>query len=134
MFRKFLQNKLWRDKAVTFLEKEGSKVHWRRLDTLEFIQELKKKLLEEAEEVYHAKNPRELFEELADVLEIIDCLAQTHGSNLQEIEAIRLKKFEKRGGFFERKYVTIAEHPLGSFGEKYCLADPKKYPEVRDTV
>jgi hypothetical protein len=40
------------------------------------------------------------------------------------------KKFLKRGGFAERKYVTTAEHPEGSFGEKYCRANPEKYPEI----
>lgn len=39
---------------------------------------------------------------------------------------------EKRGSFQERKFVTIAEHKLGSFGEKYCLSDLEKYPEVID--
>ena len=39
------------------------------------------------------------------------------------------KKQQDKGGFQGRKYVTIAEHLPGSPGEKYCLADPDKYPE-----
>ena len=39
--RKFVQNKLWRDKANEILEKHhGSIVHWRRLDDKEFNEQL----------------------------------------------------------------------------------------------
>lgn len=43
---------------------------------------------------------------------------------------IQKRKKESRGGFEGRKFVKIAEHPIGGLGEKYCLADPEKYPEI----
>lgn len=129
--RKFLQNKLWRDKAVSMMEQNhGSRIHWRRLDDQEFDKNIRIKLLEEAEEVAVAKSRSELIAELADVFEVIDALAELHKISREEILAVQTKKRDERGGFADRMFVEIAEHPAGSFGEKYCLADPLKYPEV----
>lgn len=128
--RKFIQNKLWRDKAIDRLEAHGSKVHWSRLDSPEFLKQLKIKLLEEAQEVANSSSKESLFEELADVLEVMTALCELHETTLQDVQLLQRKKHEERGGFEGRKFVTIAEHPKGSFGEKYCLADPEKYPEI----
>jgi predicted house-cleaning noncanonical NTP pyrophosphatase (MazG superfamily) len=131
MMRKFRQNKLWRDKAVDIMEQEhGSCIHWRRLDDQEFDEQIRIKLLEEAQEVVAAENRQELLGELADVQEVLSALAGLHGITQQEIDAIQIKKQHDRGGFGGRRFVDIAEHPVGGFGEKYCLADPVKYPEV----
>ena len=130
--RKFLQNKLWRDKANEILEKQhGSVIHWRRLDDKEFDDQLKLKLVEESEEVKVAKTRDELISELADVFEVIDSLCKLNNISKEEIIAAQKTKVEKRGSFEGRKYITIAEHLENSFGEKYCLADPTKYPEIK---
>lgn len=129
--RVFKQNKLWRDKAVEIMEQShGSKVHWRCLSDAEFDQQLRIKLLEESHEVATAKDRNELINELADIYEVIDSLAQVNQIFHDEIRAVQIKKLTERGGFSGKKFVTIAEHSAGSFGEKYCLADPEKYPEV----
>lgn len=129
--RKFIQNKLWRDKANEMMEQNhGSIVHWRRLDDSEFNEQLRLKLLEEADEVRLAKSKEDLVAELADVFEVIDNLCKLHQISKNEIVEVQKTKVEQRGGFGERKYITIAEHPENSFGEKYCLADPNKYPEI----
>ena len=47
-----------------------------------------------------------------------------------EILEAQIQKQKIRGSFAGRKFVEIAEHPLGSLAEQYCLADPKKYPET----
>ncbi|HEX2579873.1 MAG TPA: nucleoside triphosphate pyrophosphohydrolase [Rhabdochlamydiaceae bacterium] len=130
--RKFKQEKLWRDKAIDRLEQMGSKVHWTKLDAEQFLQQLKRKLLEEAEEVWNAKTEEHLVEELADVLEVVEAFCELHGKALQDVIALQHKKREERGGFQGRRFVTVAEHPIGSFGEKYCLNDPEKYPEIID--
>jgi hypothetical protein len=49
---------------------------------------------------------------------------------MHDIIDVQGQKCQKRGGFRERKFVTVAEHMENSFGEKYCLADPGKYPEI----
>lgn len=131
-FRKFKQNKLWRDKAVESMQKMGSKIHWKQLNDREFSNELKLKFIEESQEVCDAKTKDELVEELGDILEVITAMANAHNFTMQDILAAQEKKREERGGFENRNFVTIAEHPLGSFGEKYCLAAPEKYPEILD--
>ena len=68
-YRKFKQEKLWRDKAVDLLEAMGSRVHWVKLEGEGFKEQLRVKLLEEAAEVCDAKNKEELLEELADLLD-----------------------------------------------------------------
>jgi predicted house-cleaning noncanonical NTP pyrophosphatase (MazG superfamily) len=128
--RKFLQNKLWRDKAVEIMEAHGSRIHWQTLDDEAFLKQLRLKLLEEAEEVASAKNRHEMVSELADLFEVIDTLIEANNLARNEIIETQLAKQKKRGGFLERKFVEIAEHPVGSSGEQYCLLDPKKYPEI----
>ncbi len=91
-----------------------------------------KRFMEEAQEVHAAQTKEALLEELADVLEVISSFCDVHDFTLQDIIAIQEKKRQDRGGFKKRKFVTIAEHQADSFGEKYCLADPKKYPEIMD--
>jgi predicted house-cleaning noncanonical NTP pyrophosphatase (MazG superfamily) len=128
--RIFRQNKLWRDKAVEMLEQQGSRIHWQRLDDNQYDQELRIKLLEEAEEVRVATSPHELISELDDAMEVVESIAKLHNLALSDIKILQEKKQKERGGFEERKFVTTAEHPEGSFGEKYCLEAPYKYPEI----
>jgi hypothetical protein len=90
------------------------------------------KLLEEAEEVVLAESPRELINELADLFEVIDGLLETNNLTKDEILVAQLNKRNERGSFAGRKFVEFSEHPIGSFGEKYCLSNPKKYPEIID--
>ncbi len=129
-YRKFKQNKLYRDKLIQILESNGSKIHWTTLDDKEFSEQLKIKLTEETQEVCAAKTKDHLIEELADVLEVIDSLCQVHEFSMQDIFDAKNKKHDERGGFSGRKFITIAEHLPESLSEKYCLADPEKYPEI----
>ena len=129
--RMFKQETLYRDKMVEFLEQKcGSRIHWCLLGDADFDREIRSKLLSETEEVVAAKDRNTLIGELADVYEVIDALTALHNISKEEIIASQTKKRDERGGFMGRKFVTVAEHPVGSFGEKYCLADPEKYPEI----
>lgn len=127
---KFLQNKLWRDKAPDLMRAQGSIIHVESLDDEEYEEQLKIKLAEEMQEVIVASTTKELIEELADVYEVIDALCALHNISIDEIHAVQAKKRDARGGFYERQFVTIAEHCAGSYGEQYCRAQPDKYPEI----
>ncbi len=131
IMHKFQQNKLWRDKLPARMEAMGSIIHIKQLDDAEYDDQLRIKMLEEADEVRVAKNSTELLEELADVYEVVDALCALHGISKEQLLAIQTKKREDRGGFYGRSYVTVAEHPAGSFGEHYCRAQPEKYPEIK---
>ncbi len=127
---KFQQNKLWRDKIPDMLSAHGSIVHVMPLSDEQYDAQLRIKLLEEADEVHAAKDLHALVEELADVYEVVDALCKLHNISQQQVRAIQAKKRHEKGGFEQRAYVTIAEHPAGSAGEIYCRAQPEKYPEV----
>ncbi len=128
--RVFLQNKLWRDKAVALTEKDGSKVHYRCLDNVEFNEILRLKLVEEVDEVVTAQSHDELIAELADVLDVIDTLKTLHGITSEQIATAQAKKYAERGNFDNRMFVEKTEHRDGSYGASYCLAQPKKYLEI----
>lgn len=128
--RAFLQNKLWRDKIVSDQESTGSKIHWQRLNDVEYDRQLRNKLLEEAHEVCGATSSEALSEELGDVLEVMQSLAAVNGIDWDDVVLVQNKKRQEKGGFVGRKYVSKAQHPPGSAAENYCLRDPVKYPEV----
>lgn len=128
--RKFAYNKLCRDKLIDIIEKRGSKVHWRQLNDTEFDAELRRKIMEEAEEVAKAQTKAELIEELADVVEVIDAFCKLHQCSFDDIVAAQHKKREERGGFEGRVFISTAEHPAGSYSENYCLSNPLRYPEI----
>ena len=130
IMHKFKQDKLWRDKLPARMELLGSIIHIKHLNDTEYDEQLRIKMLEEADEVCAAKGRAELVEELADLYEVVDALCNLHGITKEQLLAAQTKKREDRGGFYGRTYVTIAEHPTGSFGEQYCRAQPEKYPEV----
>ena len=52
--RKFIQNKLWRDKAPALMEQMGSVIHCKNLNKADYDEELRKKLIEEIQEVVAA--------------------------------------------------------------------------------
>ena len=71
-------NKLVRDYIVENLEKKNIECDYRALDAAELVQELKKKIVEEANEVLAASEINELLVELADVQEVLDALCAKH--------------------------------------------------------
>ncbi|TSC82742.1 MAG: hypothetical protein G01um101420_100 [Parcubacteria group bacterium Gr01-1014_20] len=91
-------NKLVRDKIPDIIKTKGgdSKTHLATLE--EYLSKLGDKLREEVEEFLKDKNP----EELADILEVIKAFANLQSLTLADIEKIRAKKAEERGGFEKR--------------------------------
>lgn len=130
-FKTFKQNKLVRDKILSIMQEHGSKLYWRKLEDVEFIKQLKMKLLEEVHEISQAKSKEELLEKMADLLEVFQTLAQMCNISQKELTAFQKKKSEEKGSFNNRVFVTFAEHPQDSPQERYCLANPTKYPEVK---
>lgn len=100
-----IYNKLVRDKIPSIIEQAGKSYTSRVLNDAEYIQALKVKSQEELKEYLEATDNEHALEELADLMEIIKALASYHGSNLEEVERIREKKAEKRGGFAEKIFL-----------------------------
>lgn len=102
-------NKLVRDKIPQIIEASGKKFSTKILSDKAYKIEAKKKLQEELDEYIEAKSDENALEELADMLELIHALAKVHGSSIDEVEQIRAKKSEKRGGFEEKIFLIEVE-------------------------
>jgi predicted house-cleaning noncanonical NTP pyrophosphatase (MazG superfamily) len=101
-------NKLVRDKIIDIIKLNGEKPVYHTLNNEEYIEELLKKLIEEANEFIEADSP----EELADLMEVVYSIAKTKNIDLEEVEQIRIKKREKRGGFDNKIYLEGVENEL----------------------
>lgn len=86
-------NKLVRDKIPEILDKKGVTYEKRIASPEEYKTELIKKLGEEVQEFSEGGD----LEELADIIEVIEALKKL--TQYTEVEMIRLKKREERGGF-----------------------------------
>ncbi|MEK7086344.1 MAG: nucleoside triphosphate pyrophosphohydrolase [Patescibacteria group bacterium] len=89
-------NKLVRNKIPEMLNAKGVSYEKRIASPEEYKRELIKKLTEEVAEFSEAGDP----EELADVLEVIESLRDL--PEYKDVETLRLKKREERGGFNDR--------------------------------
>ncbi len=94
-------DKAIRDKIPEIIQKDGYTCNVKTLSDEEFLVEIEKKLSEEVTEYQNEKNP----EELADILEVIYRIAKLRGISKEELENIRIKKSEERGGFEENLFL-----------------------------
>ncbi len=99
---KITYNKLVRDKIPEIIEAGGGQCRTAILSDDEYLAILDAKLDEELAEYHRDQN----IEELADLLEVIRAAAAARGYTVEELEAVRAEKAEKRGGF-ERKILLI---------------------------
>lgn len=92
--------KLVRDKIPQIIKDDGKSPIIRTLSEEEYLQELDKKLNEEVAEYQADKS----IEEMADVLEVLYTICEARGHSLEELEQVRMEKYNKRGAFKERIY------------------------------
>ena len=95
-------NKLVRDLIPEIIEKEGKKANIETLDDDRYVEELKKKLVEEVDEFLKDES----MEELGDVVEVILAILNVGGYDLIEIMD---DKKEKRGGFDKKIFLKSVE-------------------------
>ena len=95
-------NKLVRDCIPEIIEASGKRCICSTLSDEEYLAKLDEKLNEELAEYQESKS----MEELADLLEVIRAVAAARGSSIEEVDAIRRDKAEKRGGFEKRILLT----------------------------
>lgn len=104
-----IYNKLVRDNIPAIIEKDGKKAEVSTLDTEAFIQALKDKLVEEAQEVTQTHTSEELVMELADIQEIIDALKDEYGISSSDINMAQAIKAIKNGKFKNRTFLIKVE-------------------------
>lgn len=128
--RKFRFDKLVRDKIPADIENNGNSANVRQLKGEQYLESLRAKLVEESQEIPF-DDRAEAAKELADLQEIIDCMAQALGIDRSEIAAQQAAKREKVGSFFHGLYietVTVADDdPMVGYYE----SNSDRYPEVK---
>ena len=98
-------NKLVRDRIPEIIVGNGGEPFTRILDDKEYKEELEKKLNEEYQEVLGATESNDRIEELADMVEIIDALANLEGKCLDDVIEVQKQKKLKRGGFQKKIFL-----------------------------
>ena len=91
-------NKLVRDKIPEYIKSKGKVPITHIADETEYWQKLKEKLQEEVNEFLKDGN----IEEIADILEVIDAIANYKKFSREDIERIKEKKADERGKFKDR--------------------------------
>ncbi|AHB41057.1 hypothetical protein P148_SR1C00001G0250 [candidate division SR1 bacterium RAAC1_SR1_1] len=92
-------DKLVRDNIPAIIESNGEQAITHIAGDQEYKQRLENKFYEEGKELFSGTN---VAEELADILEVVYAIGDFHGISKEEIEKIRIEKYEKRGGFSKR--------------------------------
>lgn len=93
-----IYNKLVRDKIPDIILNRSGMCDFEILDSESFRIALNTKLLEEVNEYINDEKE----EELADILEVIDCIVKTNGFSFEKILSIKANKKELNG-CFDRK-------------------------------
>ncbi len=93
--------KLVRDLVPQLIEENGDEAVTRLLEDEEYFQALKNKLKEEVTEYIESDDS----EELADIIEVIRALIDYHSMNFDQLESVRRRKLEERGGYTSRIYL-----------------------------
>ena len=103
---KYAYNKLVRDKIPEAIERtEGRTANYKILNDKEYLQELDRKLFEEAHEFVEEHS----VEELADLMEVISAIMNARGLSLEEVEIARKAKSNKKGKFDDKIYLIDVE-------------------------
>ncbi len=100
-----IHNKLVRDKIPEIIQNAGKTCVTHTMSDDEYIASLDMKLQEEVAEYLQDKN----LEELADVVEVLRAICIARGYTLEELEKMRAKKVDERGGFEKRIYLEYVE-------------------------
>lgn len=98
-------NKLVRDNIPEIIKGNGQTPYISVLDNEQYNAELKKKLCEETQEFLDSEE----IEELADIIEVVEALANVKGSSLENVLEIKEQKAAKNGKFKKRLFLEKVE-------------------------
>ncbi len=98
-------HKLIRDRIPEIIEANGQTAEIRVLADEEYVASLEQKLTEEVAEYLESKEPVEL----ADVLEVVQALAEHQGVSFDELLQIKAEKRRQNGAFCERLFLESVE-------------------------
>lgn len=102
-------NKLIRDRIPKIIKEAGWLPTVRTLKKSEFLNELKKKVSEEAKELIQSKDKKGIIDEIVDIQELLDILISEVGLTKREAKKFQAAKRKKRGGFKKRLFLIKEE-------------------------
>ena len=98
-------DKAIRDKIPQIIKESGSTSHIKTLSDKEFLEKMEKKLDEEVAEYHQSKS----VEEIADIMEVLERIAELRGTSVKELMRIKEKKAQKRGKFEKNLFLIDSE-------------------------
>ena len=98
---KTIYNKLIRDRIPEIMQADGKHYELAVMTEEEYIQALRVKLVEEAEEAQKAA-PEDLVTELADIQEVIKAMLEALEISAEKVEQVLTQRHVERGGFEKR--------------------------------
>lgn len=102
---KKIHNKLVRDNIPKIIEVDNKICKVKTLSDEQYKYELKKKLCEESIEVLQADTTKQLTEEIADVMELVEALIKAYDISLDDVNSIKNKKLLKNGAFDNKVFL-----------------------------
>lgn len=103
---KYTYNKLVRDKIADNINMANNKsCTWKVLDDAEYLKQLDKKLIEEANEFIQEHS----VEELGDLMEVILTIMKNNHIIMEDVEKVRIHKKKEKGGFDKKIYLIDVE-------------------------
>ena len=112
---RYTYNKLVRDKIPEDIDSEqGRKCKYRILDDKEYLKELNRKILEEANEFIEENS----IEELGDLMEVINAIMILKGYNMKEVEKVMKTKEERKGAFNNKIFLEYVDEEKRNLKEE----------------
>lgn len=106
----------------------GEKAEYRVLDDAEYLNVLSDKLKEEAGEL-DPSDP-EALNEIADILEVIDCLIKGLGSSSRQVKLIQAERRRERGSFVKRIFIKELTVEDDDKWADYYASRPDRFTEI----
>ena len=112
---RYTYNKLVRDKIPQDIDSEpGRKCKYRILNDEEYLKELNKKVLEEANEFIEENS----IEELGDLIEVIKAIMKLKGYNMEEVKKVMKSKAERKGAFNNKIFLEYVDEEKRNLEEE----------------
>lgn len=112
---RYTYNKLVRDKIPENIDNmKGRKSKYKILDDAEYLKELNRKVLEEANEFIEENS----IEELGDLMEVLNAIMKLKGYKLEEVNKIMKEKNEKKGAFENKIFLEYIDEEKRNLDEE----------------
>ena len=93
---------------------KGRKCKYKILDDAEYLKELNRKVLEEANEFIEENS----IEELGDLMEVLNAIMKLKGYKLEEVNKIMKEKNEKKGAFDNKIFLEYIDEEKRNLDEE----------------